>query len=509
MKVGGSSSMQLKRLLNPMQWNFGPRTTATLLAWAIIPVVLGALSAWRALTAAADRAGLDPALMESMLQEALRSLLIVTVPLLVICVAAAVYFSWAVVQPLWRLREGMGRIARGDLSHGRLHVHSQDEVGQITGSFNEMATSLQEIVQQMAATATELDGAGHRLEAGAVEATSAVGVSIEIIGQVGATARDQTGKAVSGAKATEELRAAASQLAGAAEAQAREVEQVATTINQVAAAIQQVAAGTGVVSEAAGEARTAADLGGGAVQAVVSGMDQVRDRVIEASHQVEALSDSLAQVDEILQLISDISDQTDLLALNAAIEAARVGEHGRGFAVVADEVRRLADRSRKAASDIGTRVEGLRGGAVQVVNTMHASTREVQRGTELAREAGGALERIREAVAETQRQVESISAASEEISAASAQVVEATHHLSAMAEETAATAEEMLAGSTSVSTLISDVEHGAALNQDATAKMAAASQQVSSTMAEMVASATQVTATAIGLRKHVGRFKLS
>lgn len=501
--------MQLKRLLNPMQWSFGPRTTATLLTWAVVPLTLGTFVSWRALDAAASRAGIDPSLIDSVVQEALRSMVLVTVPVLVVCVAAAVYFSWTIVQPLWRLRDGMTRIAQGDLSRGPLRVHSQDEVGQITACFNTMSASLREMVGEMSTTAGELNAAGRRLQNGAAQTTQAVTASMQMIGQVGATATDQAERAVTGTRATEELRSSAQQLAGAAEAQAREVEQVATTVHQVAAAIQQIAAGTGVVSEAATQARTAADQGGRAVQAVVAGMDQVRDRVVEAAKQVQALSDSLAQVDEILQLIAEISDQTDLLALNAAIEAARVGEHGRGFAVVADEVRRLADRSRKAAGDIGARVEGLRGGAVQVVRTMQSGTREVQHGTELAREAGGALDQILTAVAETHRQVESISAASEEISAASAQVVEATHHLSAMAEETAATAEEMLAGSNGVASLIHDVERGAVRNQDATAALAAGSEQVGRTMDEMVASATQVSATAANLRRLVERFKLT
>jgi methyl-accepting chemotaxis protein len=495
--------------LNPLQWSFGPRTTATLLTWAMIPLGLGLFVGWRSLLAGADQAGMSPEQFQQLTASAARNLVFVTVPVLVICLGAAILFSLVIVQPLWRLRKAMELVAQGDLSRDALPAPSRDEVGEITRSFNAMCEALRAMVRDVAETTGELDQAGNRMQGLAVQTAASAEASTEQIEQVSNTAAAQSEQAAGGSRAAEDLRQAAEQVAVSADAQSHEVERVATTVNEVAAAIQQVAASAGVLAEAAGNTRSAADGGARSVDAVVAGMKRVRDRVLAAAGQVEGLSESLHQVDGILGLITEIADQTDLLALNAAIEAARVGEHGKGFAVVAGEVRRLAERSRRAAADISDRVAGLRKGAQGVVTTMEAGTGEVQVGTRLAQEAGTGLQRILEAVEETQRQIESISAASEEISAASTNVVEATHHLSAIAEENAATASQMLSSARSVAELVSAVEAGARSNQVCSGAMAGATEKVRTAVDETVACAGQVSATSTRLRETVGRFQLT
>jgi methyl-accepting chemotaxis protein len=497
------------RLFNPLQWNFGPRTTATLLTWAVVPAILSVYEVWHGVHAGAAGLGLTPDQQAILTGGVLRNLAVIGGVMLVVCLAAAVLFSWLVVQPLWRLRKAMEQIAAGDLSQGPLPVTSQDEVGQITGSFNAMVANLRTMVCEITRGARELDQAGTRLQMSAGQTASATAETNCQIGRVRSTAEAQAQTASGGARAAADLREAAEQVAASAEAQAKEVENAATTVHQVAGAIQQVAASAGVVSDAAARTRTAADEGGRAVQAVMESMERLRERVLATARQMQDLSTNLGHVDEILVLITEIADQTDLLALNAAIEAARVGEHGRGFAVVAGEVRRLSERSRKAAREITERVETIRNGTRGVVQIMQTDTQEVETGAVLAREAGTSLDGILAAVGETQRQVEAISAASEEIAAASEQVVNTTLQLSAIAEENAATAEQMLAGARNVSRLITEVEQEARANQESTGTMAVAATQVRSAVDDMVACASQVTATSGTLREQVSRFRLS
>lgn len=447
--------------------------------------------------------------IEALTKDLITQMLIGAAPLLLICLGAAVYFSWIVVQPIWRLREGMERIARGDLSHPDLRVHSADEVGQMTHSFNNMAASLRTMVREMAESAGELQSAGRRLHASVSETSGATDAAAKEIHQVRQVADTQVERASEGNRAASDLRVSAEQVAQAAVAQAREVERTAEILRQVTSAIEQVAHSAGVVAEAAMHTRSAADAGYGSMQAVVRSMDRVRSRVLDAAEQIRSLSADLSHVDEILALITEIADQTDLLALNAAIEAARVGEHGRGFAVVAGEVRRLAERSRKAALEIGGRVDALRRGAAAVVTTMEAGTHEVNTGGSLVKEAGTSLERILQSAMETQRQVEAISAASEEISAASSQAAAATDQLSAIAEENAATAEVMVATVGNVASMIASVEQGAHHSHDCSTAMAAASSQVKCAVTEMQASATQVSATGSVLQQRVSRFRLN
>ncbi len=499
--------MRLSRLLNPLQWNFGPRSTATLLTWAVLPIGVVGFLVVRSIRLGATDAGLTPDQVEVLINRMLMTALWPIIVILVVAVAASILFSLVVVQPLWRLRQGMERIAQGDLSHPALPVTSQDEVGQITNSFNDMAVQLREMVRTIAATATDLDGAVGRLERSARESSQASEASGRQVDQVRVTAEKQAEQAALGTRAIRELQDAAGQVASGAEAQASEVEAGAETVRQMATAIEQVAQAAGVVAEAASRTRHAADDGSDAVRLSAGGMDQVRNRVLEAAERIRQLSVSLTHVDEILQLITEIAGQTDMLALNAAIEAARVGEHGRGFAVVAGEVRRLAERSRSAAAEIAGRVETLRESADAVVETMEAGTQDVERGVVLSRQAGEALERIMDAVAETQRQVESISAASEEIAAASNQVVNVTVQLSAIAEENAATAEQMLSSAHTVTELTTAVEGDARKNQTATATMAASAVQVRSSVEQLAALAGEVAGMAVKLHRHAERFR--
>jgi len=496
------------RWLNPLQWSFGVRSTVTLLTWAIVPLGIGLSVVWAKVMAHLKPFGLQSSQMSALNADVMKGLLLVIIPVLMVCLGAAIVFSWVVVQPLWRLRKAMDLIAAGDLSQGPVPVNSRDEVGQITQSFNAMSGSLHALVSEMSKAVADLDAAGRRLQSNASETVSATDSTTQQINLVRSIAEGQVSKAVAGSRATEEMRQSAEQVAVTAEAQAREVTSAAAVIRQVSQAIEQVAQSAGVVAEAATNTRNAADDGVKTVEAVNDGMDRVRDRVLAAAEEIKALSVSLAHVDEILELISEISDQTDLLALNAAIEAARVGEHGRGFAVVAGEVRRLAERSRRAASDIGGRVAEIRNGAVAVVHTMESGTHEVQKGATLAREAGLSLERILAAVAETQRQVESISSASEEINAASAQVAGTTEQLSAIAEENAATSHQMLSSSEHVARLISEVSASAQGSQSSTGTMAVSAVQVRVAVADMVACAEQVSATSSVLRGHVAKFKI-
>lgn len=496
------------RWINPLQWNFGPRTTATLLTWAVVPLALATLQVWRNFARDAAAVGITPAQVDAVTAAMLKNLLIVAIPLLVLCLIASALFAWVVVQPLWRLRRGMEAIAKGDLSQEPLPVGSRDEVGEMARSFNNMLSGLRALVGEMATNAGELDTAGRQLRVHVGETAAATDSSSREIDRVWAIAEDQVEKASGGAKATGELQESAEQVAMAAEAQAQEVQNAAETVRQVTIGIEQVAHSAGVVSEAALQTRTAADAGVRSMQAVAEGMERVRDRVLEASEEITALSGSLSHVDEILHLISEIADQTDLLALNAAIEAARVGEQGRGFAVVAGEVRRLAERSRRAAGEIGGRVAEIRQGAVTVVTTMGTGTTEVNAGVALVQGARESLERILDAARGTERQVDAISSASEEIRAASGQVARTTEQLAAIAEENAAIAAEMVANVKNVAAMIAEVEHGALENQVSTGTMAGSSTQVKTSVAEIMACSSQVKDIASVLHQRVSRFKL-
>jgi len=180
----------------------------------------------------------------------------------------------------------------------------------------------------------------------------------------------------------------------AASKQSAETRSASAETTEMQAALTQVAERARGANAQGTEAQTAAEAGMRSVHETVAAMETISTAVVSTSQQIAELSQSGREIGTITQTIGEIADQTNLLALNAAIEAARAGEMGRGFAVVADEVRSLAERASKAAKDIERLIASVQEGMERSVAAMGTVEQDVASGTEKAREAGGALERI-------------------------------------------------------------------------------------------------------------------
>jgi methyl-accepting chemotaxis protein len=167
-------------------------------------------------------------------------------------------------------------------------------------------------------------------------------------------------------------------------------------------------------AEAARRALDAAEQGNRAVRDTLDGMQRIRSSVQATARKIKSLGDRSLEISEIINVINDITEQTNLLALNAAIEAARAGEAGRGFAVVADEVRKLAEHSRTATKDIAALIKAIQAETNEAVVVMEEGTKEVEIGTGLADQAGKALEAISSVVRQSAELVQEISLASKQ-----------------------------------------------------------------------------------------------
>ena len=157
----------------------------------------------------------------------------------------------------------------------------------------------------------------------------------------------------------------------------------------------------------------------------------------ESTEVVQHLSTSSEQIGDIVRVIDEIADQTNLLALNAAIEAARAGEQGKGFAVVADEVRKLAERTSVATQEISEKIKRVQVDTSNAVKAMNTGTSRVKEGISLAREAGDALDEVVESAASGAGMVVQIAAAVEEQSATSATISQSIETVSGAAHESA------------------------------------------------------------------------
>ena len=184
------------------------------------------------------------------------------------------------------------------------------------------------------------------------------------------------------------------QLAEASEHQAQEIAGASSAINEIAQSIDDVSANASESAEVAQRSVQIASNGAEVVNRSIEGMDTIREQIQETSKRIKRLGESSQEIGNIVSLINDIADQTNILALNAAIQASMAGEAGRGFAVVADEVQRLAERSASATKQIETLVKTIQTDTNEAVISMEQTTSEVVRGANLAKDAGVALDAI-------------------------------------------------------------------------------------------------------------------
>ena len=195
-------------------------------------------------------------------------------------------------------------------------------------------------------------------------------------------------------KATQETQAISNRLYEASQRQNREIQQASASVLNMAQSINEVAQSAAQSAKVAESQLNAAEKGGHAVQNQIAGMNDIRSQIQETSKRIKRLGESSMEIGEIVELISDITEQTNVLALNAAIQAASAGEAGRGFTVVAEEVQRLAERSGEATKQIEAIVKTIQADTQDAVAAMEKSTVGVVEGTKLSDAAGQALTEI-------------------------------------------------------------------------------------------------------------------
>ncbi len=304
------------------------------------------------------------------------------------------FIAGTITKPIRKVVDMLMDIAQGegDLTK-RLEVRSQDEVGEMSKWFNTFLEKLHTLISDVAMVSREV------------------------------------------ASAATEIAASSEQMATGMSEQTQQVSQISSAIEEMSASVVEVARKSAEAANHAADSGKTAEEGGTVVKQTISGMQGIHQAVSASATSVQELGKRGQQIGQIIQVINDIADQTNLLALNAAIEAARAGEHGRGFAVVADEVRKLADRTTKATEEIGGSIQAIQTETGQAVERMNAGTQQVTTGVELATQAGVSLQQIVDKAKGVADMIRSIAAAAEEQSAAGEQVSRNVESISAVTRQ--------------------------------------------------------------------------
>jgi methyl-accepting chemotaxis protein len=261
------------------------------------------------------------------------------------------------------------------------------------------------------------------------------------------------------ASASQELSASAEQMSRGVTEQSGRANQIATASTEMSQTIIDIAKNSSNIATSATETLKVANDGEKVVDKSVEEVRAIASTVNESAKRMSSLGDRSKQIGEILNVIKDIADQTNLLALNAAIEAARAGEQGRGFAVVADEVRKLAERTGKATSEIGGMISGIQSEMGNAVVSMEEGTKKVETGVQYSAKAGDALRNIVGSVSELQTMVQQIATATEEMSTTSEQISGDIETIANVSKETSASSEQISKASSDLARLAGNLQN--------------------------------------------------
>ncbi|MBQ4132843.1 MAG: HAMP domain-containing protein [Desulfovibrionaceae bacterium] len=370
-------------------------------------------------------------------QSAIKTLIIGMIVGVVLSLILALFLTRAITGPLSKSVEFAVEVAEGHLDKS-LDIHQNDEVGHLADALNTMVATLRQRIaeaqdavekatvkeQEALVAMKEADEARQRADQAKRQGMlDAAGQLENVVASVSA--------------ASEQLSVQVEHSEAGSQQQAARTGETATAMEEMNATVLEVAKNAGDTAAVSEQAKHKAQQGADIVHQVIGGMQRIQKGSEELRDDMADLSQKATAISAVMDVISDIADQTNLLALNAAIEAARAGEAGRGFAVVADEVRKLAENTMKATAEVAEAIQGIQQGTAKNMTNVETSVATIAEVTDMAARSGEALNEIVHLVDQASDQVRAIAAASEEQSATSEQINRAIEDIDHISIETA------------------------------------------------------------------------
>ncbi len=351
--------------------------------------------------------------------------------------AIVVLLRLAVLRGLGRCVAFSAAVARGELDRD-LDIRSGDELQTLAESLVSMSRAIRAHLDEARAKGEEAQAQAARATQALEETRQAQAQAAEARTQGLLLAADRLQGVIQAlADGSAQLSSEVSAVVASVAEQERRTTETATSMEEMNATVLEVARNAARAATKAGDARARAEAGRDVVDMSLAAISRVAAVSREVKAGMDALGEKAQAVGAILNVISDIADQTNLLALNAAIEAARAGEAGRGFAVVADEVRKLAEKTMTATKEVGGSIGAIQSGVRESMGKVDEAAQAVVRATELAGASEEALRAIVALVDETSSQVQGIATAAEQQSAASEEINKAEEDVSRLSADIA------------------------------------------------------------------------
>jgi methyl-accepting chemotaxis protein len=312
----------------------------------------------------------------------------------ILLIAISIFVGRAILSPIDRTKSALSEISKGDLTK-RIGIRSCDEMGEMSNDIDLLVGTLCTAIREVAKGSSEVSLSAKMLD--------------------GVTKNMQFG----------------------IDQAAKQATSVATASEEMYHTSLEIAKNCVSAAKSSDEANNMSISGEALIRATIDIMERISSVVKESAATIDRLGSKSDQIGDVVSLINDIADQTNLLALNAAIEAARAGEQGRGFAVVADEVKKLSEKTSEATKGIGATIKAMQTEAKQAVSAIERGVKEVEQGTEEARKSGNALEDILKQIGTVTAEVGQIAVAAEQQNSTTNEIADNIQKISQIVNETA------------------------------------------------------------------------